>query len=216
MPLAARSQSQAMPVIGFLHPISAVSTGRLVEAFRQGLAELGYVEGQNVSIDFRWAEGRFERLPALVSELVRRRVDVIATPGNIGATLAAKAATTSIPIVFGIPDDPVKLGVVQSLAKPGGNATGINCFSVELVAKRLGLLRDLVPRATRVAALINTSDATNAETTTKAVTAAASTLGLLVQVFNASTADEIDAAFAAIARAQSEALFVGPGGFFNS
>jgi putative tryptophan/tyrosine transport system substrate-binding protein len=215
-PLAARAQQPAMPVIGFLQTVSPGPSARLVAAFRRGLSEAGYVEGQNVAIEFRWAEGRPDRLPELAADLVRRRVNVIATPGNMGAALAAKAATATIPIVFGVPDDPVKFGLVANLARPGGNATGFNFFTAELVAKRLGLLRELVPSAVRVAVLVNPADTANAETTVRAVGAAARAIGLQIQIFNAGTSDEIDAAFAAIVRAPSDALFVGPGGFFNS
>jgi putative ABC transport system substrate-binding protein len=159
-------------------------------------------------------KGHSERLSELAADLVRHRVNVIATPGNTGAALAAKAAT--IPIVFGIPDDPVRFGLVASLGRPGGNATGINFFTVELAAKRLGLLRELVLGAARVAVLVNPADATNAETTVRDVKAAGHATGLDIQTFNASTENEIDAAFAALVRDRSDALFVGPGAFFNS
>jgi putative ABC transport system substrate-binding protein len=215
-PLAARAQQPAIPVVGFLHVVSPEPFARFVTAFRQGLSEAGYVEGQNVKIEFRWAEGHANRLPALAADLVRRHVNVIATPGNTGAALAAKAATATIPIVFGIPDDPVKFGLVASLARPGGNATGINFFTAELVAKRLELLHELVPAAVRVALLINPTDATNAETTMKGVEAAARTIGLQIKIVKATTAGEIDAAFADFARERPDALFVGPGAFFNT
>jgi putative ABC transport system substrate-binding protein len=215
-PLAARAQQPAIPVVGFLHVVSPEPFARFVTAFRQGLSEAGYVEGQNVKIEFRWAEGHANRLPALAADLVRRHVNVIATPGNTGAALAAKAATATIPIVFGIPDDPVKFGLVASLARPGGNATGINFFTAELVAKRLELLHELVPAAVRVALLINPTDATNAETTMKGVEAAARTIGLQIKIVKAATAGEIDAAFADFARERPDALFVGPGAFFNT
>jgi putative ABC transport system substrate-binding protein len=215
-PLAARAQQLAIPVVGFLHVVSPEPFARFVTAFRQGLSEAGYVEGQNVKIEFRWAEGHANRLPALAADLVRRHVNVIATPGNTGAALAAKAATATIPIVFGIPDDPVKFGLVASLARPGGNATGINFFTAELVAKRLELLHELVPAAVRVALLINPNDATNAETTMKGVEAAARTIGLQIKIVKAATAGEIDAAFADFARERPDALFVGPGAFFNT
>jgi putative ABC transport system substrate-binding protein len=215
-PLAARGQQAALPVVGFLHTASPGPFARYLVAFRQGLAESGYIEGQNVTIEYRWAESRFDRLPELAADLVRRRVSVIATPGGTTGALAAKAATAAIPIVFGIPDDPVKFGLVASLARPGGNVTGINFFTAELVAKRLGLLRELVPSAVRIVVLVNPGDATNAETTVKNVEAAARTIGLQIQIVNASTADEIDAAFAAFVRERPDALFVAPGAFFNA
>ena len=153
-PFGTRAQ-KAIPLIGFLHPVSAAPFARFVTAFREGLARAGYVEGQNVAIEYRWAEGRADRLPVLAAELVQLGVNVIATPGNTNASLAAKAATSTIPIVFGVADDPVKFGLVESLARPGGNATGINYLTAELVSKRFGLLRELVPGATRIAVLIN-------------------------------------------------------------
>lgn len=215
-PCVARAQQPAMPVIGFLHVVSPAPFAHFVGAFRQGLAEAGYIEGQNVAIEFRWAEGYVERLPELAADLVRRRVNVIATPGNTGATLAVKAATSTIPIVFGIPDDPVKFGLVATLSRPGGNVTGINTLVAEILGKRLGLLREIVPKADRVALLVNPADITNAETTVKEVNATARALGLNIQVFNASTSDEIDTAFAALMRAPPDALFIAPGAFFNS
>jgi len=214
-PLAARAE-QVIPTIGFLHPGSPAAVERFVAAFRHGLSEAGYVEGQNVAIESRWAEDRADRLPELAADLVRHRVDVIATPGNVGSTLAAKAATAAIPIVFGVPDDPVKFGVVASLAHPGGNATGITYFVNEIVAKRLGLLHELVPAAQRVAVLVNPRDRANAEATEKEIAAAAQTLGLQTQVVKAATGDEIDAVFAALARERPDVLFVAPGAFFNS
>lgn len=215
-PFYARGQPAAIPVVGFLHVVAPNSLPRFVDAFRAGLGEAGYVEGRNLRIEFRWADGHPERLPALATDLVRQRVDVIATPGNTGAALAAKAATQTIPIVFGIPDDPVKFGLVASLARPGGNLTGINYFTTEVVAKRLGMLCELVPKARRIAVLINPADATNAETTIRDVGSAARTLGLQIETYRASTAEEIDAVFAALARARPDALFVGPGAFFNT
>jgi putative ABC transport system substrate-binding protein len=213
-PVAARAQQSAMPVVGFLRFGSA--DARFVAAFRKGLSETGYVEGQNVTVEYHWLENEYNRLPALVADLVRRRVAVIATPANTAAALAAKRATTTIPIVFGVADDPVKLGLVASLARPGGNATGINYFSWEVAAKRLGLLHDLVPKAVRVAVLVNPANDRSTETTLREVSEAASTIGLQIQVLNASTIREIDAAFAALARERPDALFVAPDAFFGS
>jgi putative ABC transport system substrate-binding protein len=215
-PLAARAQQSAMPVIGFLNTLSPDTITDRARAFRQGLKETGYVEGENVAIEYRWAEGQFDRLPALAAELVRRRVTVIAATGAVAPALAAKAATTTIPIVFGVPEDPVRFGLVASLARPGGNLTGINFFNSELVAKRLELLRDLVPGAARVAALVNPANAVNTETALRDVDAAARAIGLQIQVLNASTSGEIDAAFATVARERPDALFVAQDGFFNS
>jgi putative ABC transport system substrate-binding protein len=212
-PLAARGQQNAMPVIGFLDVIN--SPGRLA-AFHQGLGESGYVLGQNVAIEIRSAEGRYSRFPELVADLVRRRVSVIVAPGTTPAALAASAATTTIPIVFGVGDDPVKLGLVASLARPGGNATGINFFTAELAAKRLGLLRELLPVATRVAVLANPADPIRLDTIVREVKTAAGAIGLQFQVVNASTSREIDAAFATLAAAPPDALFVGPDPFFYS
>src|SRR5262245_59894304 len=168
-PLAARAQQAAMPVIGFIDPGSAVASAHFAAAFRQGLNETGYIEGRNVAIEYHWLEGRYDRLPALTAELVNRGVAVIATPASIPATLAAKAATAAIPIVFGVGEDPVKLGLVANLARPGGNATGINFFVVEAVPKRLELLRDLVPGVVRIAVMINPSNVATAEPTLREV-----------------------------------------------
>jgi putative ABC transport system substrate-binding protein len=214
-PLAARAQQPAMPVVGFIYVGSAATSGSHVAAFRQGLNESGYVEGHNVTIAYRWAEGRQDRYPELVADLIRQKVSVIATGANTLASRAAKAATSTIPIVFGVADDPVKLGLVASLANPGGNATGINFFFAELAAKRLGLLRQMVPGATRVGVLINPVNLTTTESTVKDVQAAAPALGLQIQIFNAGTVREIDSAFASLVRERVEALFVGPDPFFN-
>jgi putative tryptophan/tyrosine transport system substrate-binding protein len=214
-PLAARAQQPAMPVVGVLDGGSADSKG-LLAPFWQGLAEAGYVERQNVVLEYRWAENRYDRLPELAADLVRHRVSAIAIPTSTPASLAAKAATTTIPIVFSVGDDPVKLGLVESLARPGGNATGINFFIAELAAKRLGLLHELVPGAARVAVLVNPTDAIRTESNVRDVEAAARALGLQIHVLNASTIGEIDAAFATIVRERVEALFVIPDAFFNS
>ena len=215
-PLAARAQQPAMPVVGFINVGSADTFARQVAAFRKGLNETGYVEGQNVMVEYHWLEGHNDRVPALVADLVRRQVAVIATPASAPAALAAKAATATIPIVFAVPDDPVKLGLVASLSRPGGNATGINFFSSEVVAKRLRLLHDLVPKAVRIAVLVNPSNAVLTETTLRAVQEAAPTIGLQIQILNATTIGEIDAVFAAFARERPDALFVAPDAFFGS
>ena len=205
-----------MPVIGFLNPTSPDGMTERLGGFRQGLKETGYVEGENVAIEYRWAENQFDRLPALAADLVRRRVAVIAATGSPAVALAAKAATATIPIVFSVAEDPVKLGLVASFARPGGNLTGINFFTMELAAKRLELLRELVPAAVRVAVLVNPANAANTETTLKDVEAAARAMGLQIQILNASTSREIDAAFATFVREKPDALFVGDDPFFNS
>jgi putative ABC transport system substrate-binding protein len=214
-PLAARAQQPASPVIAFLSAGSAALAWSSA-AFRKGLAETGYTEGKNVTVEYHWLEGQYDRLPALMADLVRGRVLVIATPGNTRGALAAKVVTATIPIVFGVPEDPVKLGLVASLARPGGNATGINFFVAELVAKRLGLLHELVPKAVRVAVLVNPANATAAETTLREVQVGARVIGLQIQVLNASTSSEIEAAFAILAGERPDALFVAGDAFFNS
>jgi hypothetical protein len=187
---------------------SAKDSAVQVAAFRQALSEAGDVEGRNVAIDYRWAEGQFDRLPELAAELVRRPVAVRAAPGSANLALAAKAATTMIPIVFAVGEDPVRLGLVASLAPPGGNLTGINFFNTELAAKRPGLLHELIPSITRVAVLVNPADATNTETTLRDVQSAARTIRLQIQVLNAGTGRETDAAFATLVRDRAEPLFV--------
>jgi putative ABC transport system substrate-binding protein len=214
-PLAARAQQSAMPVVGFFFSQSAEPFAHRLRAFRQGLKETDYVEGQNVVVEYRWAEGQYDRLRVFADEFVRRQVAVIVAPGET-QLLAAKAATTTIPIVFAVAEDPVRHGYVASLARPGGNLTGINFVSAELVAKRLGLLRELVPGASRVAVLVNPSNVGSGERTEKEVEAAARALGLQIQIFKASTNRDIDAAFAAIVGGRTDALFVSPDGFFNS
>jgi putative tryptophan/tyrosine transport system substrate-binding protein len=213
-PHAVRAQQPAMPVVGFLNTASPDGYTERLRAFRQGLKESGYVEGENVAIEYRWAENQSDRLAELAAELVRRRVAVIATSGGPASAFAAKAATATIPIVFIVNEDPAKLGLVTSVARPGGNLTGINIFLSELVAKRLELLRELVPGATRVAVLVNPINAAITETTLRDVDAAARTLGLQIQVLGASTSHEINAAFATIVRERPDALFVGGDPFF--
>ncbi len=216
-PLAARAQQQgAMPVIGFLDSRSPDALTDRLRGFRQGLKDTGYVEGENVTIVFRWAENQFDRLPVLAAELVRRQVAVIATSGGPAVAFSAKAATTTIPIVFTVGEDPVRLGLVASLARPDGNLTGINFLVGELTTKRLELLRELVPAATRVALLVNPTQATNTESTLRDVASDARAMGLQIQVLNASTSREIDAAFATIVRERPDALFVGNDAFFNA
>ena len=216
-PLAVGAQQQpATPVVGFINAgVGHTSAGRTA-AFRKGLSEAGYAEGQNVIVEYHWLEGRYERAPAVVADLLRRRVAVIATPASTEAALAAKTATATIPIVFGVGEDPVKLGLVASLARPGGNATGINFFAFEIDAKRLGLMHELLPKATRFAVLVNPGNVASTESTPKTVKEAARALGLEVLFFNASTPREIDAAFAAFGRERADALFIAGDGFFYS
>jgi putative ABC transport system substrate-binding protein len=214
-PRAARAQQPALPVVGFINGSSPDAAARNTSAFRKGLDETGHVEGQNVTVEYHWLEGHYDRLPALMGDLVRRQVAVIATPGSTPAMLAAKAATTTIPIVFGAGEDPVKLGLVASLARPGGNATGINYFVQEVVNKRLRLLHDLLPNAIRIAVLVNPANSL-AESTLRDLQQAAPALGLQIQIINATTIGEIDAAFATFVRERPDALFVAPDGFFSS
>jgi len=211
-PLAARAQQTALPVIGF------VATRSLddVAAFRKGLSESGYFEGQNVTVEYHSLAGKYEQFPEVMGDLVRRRVTVIATPGTLGA-LAAKAATASIPIVFGVGDDPVKLGLVASLARPGGNATGINYFLHEVTAKRLRLLHELLPKAVRVAVLVNPDNRSSAESTIREVSDAARSIGgLQIRVLNAHSSGEIENVFEGFTRDPADALFLAPDGYFGS
>jgi putative ABC transport system substrate-binding protein len=203
-PLAAHAQQPAMPVIGLLHPTSLDALAERLGGFRQGLKDLGYVEGENVAIEYRYADNQLDRLPGLAADLVRRQVAVIAATGGPASAFAAKAATTAIPIVFVVGDDPVRLGLVGSLARPGRNLTGINFFIVELAAKRLELLRELVPKADRLAVLVDPTNATTAESTLRDVEGAARAVGLQTQVFNVTTSREIDAAFATLMRERIE------------
>jgi putative ABC transport system substrate-binding protein len=215
-PLVAPAQQPAMPVVGLLHGASQETFAANVAAFKQGLSQTGYIDGQNVTIEHRWANGRYDQLPAFAADLVRRRVAVIATPGNAPAALAAKDATTTIPIVFGVGEDPVKMGLVASLAQPGGNATGFNFFANEIDAKRLGLMHELLPKAKRFAVLVNPANAVSAENTSKAVREAARDLALEIVSFTASSSAEIDEAFAGFAQERVDAIFIAPDGFYTS
>jgi putative ABC transport system substrate-binding protein len=212
-PLAARAQQPAMPVIGFLNSASPEGYAPMIAAFRQGLSETGYVEGQNVAIEYRLANNEIDRLPELAADLVRRRVAVIAATGGTAVPLAAKAATTTIPIVFGVGGDPVKFGFVTSFNRPGGNVTGISFMSDELVPKRVGLLHELVPGAVRFAVLVNPT-IPNTETLTRGSQAAASAIGRQIEVLTASTNRDIDLAFASLVEKQADALLVAPGVLF--
>jgi putative ABC transport system substrate-binding protein len=215
-PLATRAQQPAMPVIGFLGSASPDAwAGRLL-AFRQGLSEIGYVDGKNVAIEYRWAEGQNDRLPAMAADLVRRQVAVIATPGSTPAALAAQAATTTIPIVFSIGGDPVQFGLVASLNRPGGNLTGGTFLSIEVGPKRLELLHELMPMATVVGLLVNPTNPNLAEPTTKNLRAAAHTLGLQLHILNASTDRDFDTVFATLIQLQLGALVIGADPFFSS
>jgi putative tryptophan/tyrosine transport system substrate-binding protein len=205
-----------MPVVAFIHPGASEVGARDVSAFRKGLQESGYVEGQNVTIEYQWLEGQYDRLPAFMADLVRRPVAVIAIAGSGPATRAAKAATATIPIVFGVAGDPVQLGLVASLAHPGGNATGVNFLAEEVAAKRLRLLHELVPKAARVAVLVNPANTAATENTLRDLHEVAQIIGLQIQVLKATTIGEIDNAFAMLARECADALFVGPDGFFSS
>jgi len=213
-PLAARAQQPAMPVVGFVNAGSFDAP--LAAAFRKGLNDAGYVESQNVTVEYHWLEGQFDRLPALMADFVRRRVAVIATPAGNFAALAAKAATTTVPIVFGVAEDPVKLGLVASLARPGGNLTGINYFAAELIAKRLALLHELVPKAVRIAVLVNPANIPATDSELRDIPEAARAMGLQIQVLKASTRSEIEAAFATLVRDRAEALYVAGDTFFTS
>jgi putative ABC transport system substrate-binding protein len=214
-PLAARAQQAAMPVVGLVNGGLAESSAVFGAAFRRGLEQAGYTEGGNVSVEYHWLDGQFHLLPAVIADLVSRRVAVIATPVSMAAALAAKAATSTIPIVFALSQDPVKFGLVDSLPRPGGNATGMNFLNRQLDAKRLELLHQLVPKAVRIALLVNPANAAlNTETSTQNVQEGARALSLQVHVLKASTSDEIDTAFTAIVRDGLDAVFVAPDAFF--
>jgi ABC-type uncharacterized transport system substrate-binding protein len=215
-PLALRAQQPAFPVIAFMSGGARDPNTSNVAEFRKGLSETGYIADRNVTVEYHWLEGRYDSLPVLIADLVHRRVAVIATPGFPPAARAAKDATSAIPIVFGVGEDPVKLGLVESLNRPGGNATGINFFSGELTAKRLGLLRELLPRAARIAVLVNPADPVRTEYVMSEVQTAALALGLQIQVLKASTIQEINAAFTTLVRDRTDALFVGSDGFLNN
>jgi putative ABC transport system substrate-binding protein len=214
-PLAARAQQPAMPVLGWLYAGAPAAIAHAMPGFRQGLNDTGFIEGQNVTIEYRFAESQYDRLPNLVADLIRRQVTVIVTPGSPVAALAVKDATRTIPIVFSISEDPVKLGLVGSFARPGGNATGVNFLISELGAKGLGLLRELLPSAERFGVLVNPSNPTN-ETWTRDVTAAASLVGTQIEVIKASDGREIERAFAMLIQNKTDALLVAPDSvFFN-
>jgi len=214
-PLAARAQQPPMPVIGFLSSVSPGPWAHLLAAFRQGLSESGYVEGRNVAIEFRWAEGRYDRLPALAADLVARQVAVLVSTGGTMTTLAAKAATKTIPIVFTIGGDPVQLGIVASLNRPGGNITGVNIFTSEMGAKRLGLLHEMVPTAALIAVLINLKNP-NTETISKEIPEAARSVGQRIHILTATTERELDTAFKTMTDLRAGALLVAADPFFNS
>jgi putative tryptophan/tyrosine transport system substrate-binding protein len=216
-PLISRAQQPTAPVIGYLGFGSLENSASYLAAFRKGLNEEGFIEDRNVTIDYRWLEGQYDRLPEFATDLVRRRVAVIATPGNPPSTVrSVMAATAAIPIVFGVGDDPVKWGLVANLARPKSNATGVNFLSSEVVTKRLNLLHGLVPGATRIAILLNPADPARGKSMLEDVEGAADTLGLQTRVLNASTSQEIDEAFATLTREPADALFVSPDAFFNT
>jgi len=215
-PLAARAQQPAMPVVGFLSTASPDSYAIRLRAFRQGLKDAGYVEGQNVTIEYRWAEGQNDRLPALAADLVHRQVDAIVAGGGTPSAVAAKAATAAIPIVFEVATDPVKIGFVARLDKPGGNLTGVANLNVEIGPKRLELMHELLPSVTVVAVLVNPANPALFEPFVRSLQTAASGLGLELRVLNASTERELDTVFAALVQLKAGALIIGPDTFFNS
>jgi putative ABC transport system substrate-binding protein len=215
-PLAAAAQQRPLPVIGFVDSRSVETMGNRLRGFRRGLEEGGYIEDQTVAIEYRWGENRMDRLPDLATDLVRRHVDVIVASGGLGGAFAAKAATTTIPIVFLAAQDPVKLGLVSSLARPDGNLTGINFFNTELAAKQFELLREILPKATRIGVLVDPADQTNTGSIVRDVDAAARATGVQIKVFKASSSREIDTEFEAIAREQFDGIFVEQSPFLNS
>jgi putative ABC transport system substrate-binding protein len=215
-PLTARAQQAALPVVAFVSSGSPEGISRNVAAFRKGLAESGYIEGQNVSVEYHWLEGQYERIPSLTADLVRRGVKAIAAPNTLNAALAAKDASKTIPIVLSVAGDPIELGLVASLARPGGNATGVALLSVEITGKRLGLLHELAPKADRIAVLTNPGVASTAESTLREIREAAPTLGLQILPFEAGSSREIETAFAALVSQQAEAVFVAANTFLQS
>jgi putative tryptophan/tyrosine transport system substrate-binding protein len=215
-PLAARAQQAAMPVIGFLGTASSDLWASRLRAFHHGLSETGYIEGRNVSVEYRWADNQNDRLPALAADLVRRQVTVIATPGSTPATLAAKTATTTIPIVFLIANNPVAVGLVANLARPGGNITGATSLGLEVGPKRLELLHELIPTATTLAVLVNPASPAISEVTTRELQAAARALGLHIHVLHASSEHDFDAVFATVTRLRAGGLVIGPDALFTS
>ena len=214
--LPARAQQPAanMPVVTLINARGADGATVLTAEFRKGLSQTGLTEGKDVAVEYHWLDGHYEKIPAILDDAIKRHVAVIATPASTPGSLAAKAATSAIPIVFGVGEDPVALGLVPSLAQPGGNVTGINFFASEINSKRLGLMHELLPRAKRLAVLVNPGNAVSAAATTKAVNEAAPGLDLQLLFFKASATAEIDAAFAAIGKAQADALFIAPDGYF--
>ena len=215
-PLAARAQQAVMPVIGFLGSASSELYAKSLSAFRQGLNETGYVEGRNVRIEYRWADGQNDRLPALAADLVRRQVNVIAAPGSTPAALAAKAATATIPVIFQVGTDPVAAGLVASLARPAGNVTGVTNINTELVPKRLELLRELIPTANIIALLVNPTSPFITESISKDLQSAARALGLQLHILNASTEHDFDTVFATLAQLRADALVIAPDAMFIS
>ena len=214
-PIAARAQQPGMPIVGFLGAVSPGGFSERIRGFHQGLKDTGYVEGENVAIEYRWAENQLDRLPDLAANMARKGVAVIAAHGGTAPVIAAKAATATIPNVFTIPEDPVKLGLVESLSRPGGNLTGVNLVIGELMPKRLGLLRELVPAMNRVAVLVNPANAARAESQVTEAESAARAIDLQIQIYKAATSREINIAFEALARDPPDALFVNPDPFFG-
>jgi putative tryptophan/tyrosine transport system substrate-binding protein len=216
MPLTARAQQRPLPIVGFLDSRSAEAIGSRLRGFRRGLEQGGYIEGQTVAIEFRWAENQMDRLPELAADLVHRNVDVIVASGGVPGVIAAKAATTTTPIVFLAGQDPVKLGLVSSLARPGGNLTGVNFFNTELSAKQFEHLREILPAAKRIAVLVDASVQANTDATLRDVDAAAGAHGVKIEVFKANNSREIDTAYEAIAREHFDGVFVEQSPFLNS